>query len=48
VLFATGNPFTDAGILIANIQYAVGFSLEDKKLMAGGNLRRLLEAVRVG
>ena len=46
VLFATGMPFTDAGILVANIQYAVGFSDDDKKLMAGDNLRRLLEAVR--
>jgi predicted TIM-barrel fold metal-dependent hydrolase len=42
VLFATGMPFTEPAILISNIQYAVGFTDEEKKLMAGGNMRRLL------
>ena len=46
ILFATGAPFTDPGILIANIQYMIGFSAEEKKLMYGDNLRRLLKAVK--
>jgi len=46
ILFATGTPFTDPGILIANIQYMIGFSAEEKKLMYGDNLRRLLKAVK--
>jgi predicted TIM-barrel fold metal-dependent hydrolase len=46
VLFGTGMPFTDPGILISNIQYAVGFSFEEKKLMAGDNIRRLLGEVK--
>lgn len=46
VLFATGAPFTDPGILVSNIQYAGGFDEKDKKLMYGDNLRRLLGEVR--
>jgi predicted TIM-barrel fold metal-dependent hydrolase len=46
ILFATGAPFTDPGILIANIQYTPGFSAAEKKLMYGDNLRRLLEGVK--
>ena len=45
VIFATGAPFTDPGILISNIQYAVGFDESAKKLMSGDNLRRLLANV---
>jgi len=46
VLFAGGAPFTDPGILISNIQYARGFSVEEKALMYGGNIRRLIEEER--
>jgi predicted TIM-barrel fold metal-dependent hydrolase len=46
VLFASGTPFTDAGILVSNLQYARGFSLADKQLMGGDNLRRLLGGAR--
>ncbi|MFC1582694.1 amidohydrolase family protein, partial [Planctomycetota bacterium] len=46
VLFASGAPFTDTGILISNIQYMVGFTDEERKLMYGNNLRRLLAGVR--
>jgi len=46
VLFATGAPFVDPGILGLNIQCATGFDDAAKGLMAGGNLRRLLEDVR--
>ena len=46
VLFATGAPFTDSGILISNIQYAVGFDAEAKTAMCGENLRVLMEAVK--
>lgn len=45
VLFATCAPFVDTGVLVSNIQYMHGFTAADKKLMCGGNLRRLLEAV---
>lgn len=46
VLFSTGMPFTDPGILVSNIQYARDLDLEAKRLMCGGNLRRLLGGVR--
>jgi predicted TIM-barrel fold metal-dependent hydrolase len=46
VLFASGIPFTDPGILISNVQYARDFSLAEKKLICGDNLRRLLGGVR--
>jgi predicted TIM-barrel fold metal-dependent hydrolase len=46
VLFATAVPFTDPGVLISNVQYARGFSVEDKRLICGDNLRRLLGGAR--
>ena len=46
VLFATGAPFTDPGILISNVQYARRLTEADKRLIYGDNLRRLLEEVR--
>lgn len=46
VLFATGAPFTDPGILVSNVQYDPRLTLVQKQLIAGGNLRRLLENVR--
>lgn len=46
VLFATGMPFTDPGILISNVQYAEGMRTAEKQLICGGNLRRLLGGVR--
>ena len=33
-------------ILVSNLQYARGFSLADKQLMGGDNLRRLLGGAR--
>jgi len=47
VLFATGMPFADPGIYISNVQYAMDFSTDAKKMMCGGNMRRLLEGVSV-
>lgn len=46
VLFATGTPFTDAGVLISNIQYTQGFDETAKRNMYGDNLRRLLGNVK--
>jgi len=46
VLFATAAPFTDPGIYVSNVQYARGLNEEAKRLISGGNLRRLLEGVR--
>lgn len=46
VLFATGMPFTDPGIYVSNVQYARGLDEKEKKLICGGNLRRLLGGVR--
>jgi len=46
VFFATGMPFTDPGITISNIQYGSDLDADAKRLMCGGNLRRLMEAVR--
>lgn len=46
VLFATGAPFCGPGILISNVQYARGLDEEAKRMICGGNLRRLLETVR--
>lgn len=46
VLFATGAPFTDPGILVSNVQYARDLDERQKKLICGDNLRRLLENVR--
>ncbi len=46
VIFATGMPFTDPGILISNVQYARDLDQDAKRLIYGDNLRRLLEAVQ--
>jgi predicted TIM-barrel fold metal-dependent hydrolase len=46
VLFGTGAPFTEPGILISNVQYALDLDEKAKKLICGGNLRGLLENVR--
>jgi predicted TIM-barrel fold metal-dependent hydrolase len=46
VLYGTGLPFTAPGILVSNVQYARGLNLEEKRLICGGNLRRLLGGVR--
>lgn len=46
VLFATGMPFADPGVLASDIQYAVDFSIDEKKQMAGGNLRKMMERVK--
>jgi predicted TIM-barrel fold metal-dependent hydrolase len=45
VLFATGMPFTDPGILVSNVQYALGLDETAKKMICGGNLRRLMQEV---
>jgi len=45
VLFASGMPFTDPGILVSNIQYHHELDLQAKKLVCGDNLRRLLGGV---
>ena len=46
VLFATGMPFYDPAILVANVQYAHEIDEDAKRAICGGNLRRLMEAVR--
>lgn len=46
VFFATGAPFTDTGILISNVQYARGLDEKAKRMISGGNIRRLMEGVR--
>lgn len=46
VLFATGAPFTDPGILVSNVQYDARLTLHQKKLICGDNLRHLLGSVR--
>jgi predicted TIM-barrel fold metal-dependent hydrolase len=46
VLFATGMPFTDPGIYVSNVQYGHGLDESAKQLICGGNLRRMLGAVR--
>jgi predicted TIM-barrel fold metal-dependent hydrolase len=46
VLFASGMPFTDPGILVSNVQYATGLDHEAKKMILGDNLRRLMGGVR--
>lgn len=46
VLFATGMPFVDPGILISNVQYAHELDTHAKRLICGDNLRRLLGGVR--
>lgn len=46
VLFATGAPFVDAGILISNAQYTHTLDAKAKRLICGDNLRRLIRSVR--
>jgi len=46
VLFASGMPFTDPGILVSNVQYALDLDEKAKKMISGDNLRRLLGGVR--
>lgn len=46
VLFATGAPFTDPGILVSNVQYTRGLDLRARQLICGDNLRRLLGGVK--
>ena len=45
VLFATGMPFTDPGILVSNVQYARGLDESAKRMICGDNLRRLMGSV---
>ena len=46
VLFASGMPFTDPGILVSNVQYARGLDETAKKMICGDNLRRLMRGVQ--
>jgi len=46
VLFASGMPFTDPGILVSNVQYALDLDPAAKQLICGDNLRRLLGGVK--
>ena len=46
ILFSTGAPFTDPGLFIANIQYDHLLNDDAKRLICGGNLRNLMEAVQ--
>jgi len=46
VVFASGMPFYAPGILVSNVQYALDLSDEQKRMICGDNVRRLLEAVR--
>jgi predicted TIM-barrel fold metal-dependent hydrolase len=46
VLFATGLPFTDPGILVSNVQYALDLDENAKRMICGDNLRRLMGGVR--
>ena len=46
ILFATGAPFSDPGLFVANIQYDHMLDDDAKKLVCGGNLRNLIEAIQ--
>ena len=46
IFFATGMPFYDPAIFASNVQYARGLDLKERRAICGGNVRRLLEAVR--
>jgi predicted TIM-barrel fold metal-dependent hydrolase len=46
VLFASGMPFTDPGILVSNVQYDRKLDETAKHMICGDNLRRLLEGVK--
>ena len=46
VLFASGAPFTDPGLLVGTVQYDHELGDAAKKLVCGDNLRNLLEEAR--
>jgi len=46
VFFATGMPYYDPGTFVGNVQYEPGLTLEARKMICGGNIRRLMEAVQ--
>ena len=46
VFFASGMPFYDPAILVSNVQYEHSIDAEAKRLICGGNIRRLMEAVQ--
>jgi hypothetical protein len=46
VLFASGMPFTDPGVLVSNVQYALDLDENAKKMICGDNLRRLIGGVK--
>jgi predicted TIM-barrel fold metal-dependent hydrolase len=46
VLFASGMPFTDPGVLVSNVQYALDLDENAKKMICGDNLRQLIGGVR--
>jgi len=46
VVFATGMPFYDPATFVSNVQYDETLDPEAKRRICGGNLRRLMEAVR--
>ena len=46
VLFATGAPFADPGLLVGTVQYDHDLDEPAKRLICGDNLRALLEDVR--
>ena len=46
VVFATGMPFHDPATFVSNVQYDHVLDEPAKRLICGGNLRALLEAVR--
>jgi predicted TIM-barrel fold metal-dependent hydrolase len=43
VLFATGAPYVEPGILLYNVQYEPGLSAADKRRIYCGNIRKLME-----
>lgn len=45
VLFATGAPFTDPGVLVSNVQYELELTDKEKRMICGDNLRRLIGGV---
>jgi len=46
VVFGSGMPFYDPAIFISNVQYDEHLDEPAKRMICGGNLRRLLEGVR--
>ena len=44
VVFATGMPFYDPATFVSNVQYDEQLDVQAKRLICGGNLRRLLAA----